>query len=135
MYTVTEIVRFSYGHRLMEYDGGCGNLHGHNGRAEVSVAAEALDSMGMVRDFDELGAAAREWIGRSLDHKMLLRRDDPFVEILRSRGEPLFVMDVNPTAEAIAELIHRGLSERGIPVHSVRFWETDTSVATYAPGG
>jgi hypothetical protein len=30
MFTVTQELRFCYGHRLLEHPGKCGRLHGHN---------------------------------------------------------------------------------------------------------
>ncbi|HXI04131.1 MAG TPA: 6-carboxytetrahydropterin synthase, partial [Candidatus Saccharimonadales bacterium] len=100
MYTVSETIDFCYGHRLMEHGGGCGHLHGHNGRAEIVLEAPALDGRSMVEDFDRIGAIAGKWIAETLDHRTLLRRDDPLVALLGKAGEPLHVMEVNPTAEA-----------------------------------
>ena len=33
MFRVTKEIHFCYGHRLLNYDGKCRHLHGHNGRA------------------------------------------------------------------------------------------------------
>ena len=54
MYVVTRELRFCYGHRLLEYAGKCRHLHGHNGRAVISLAAPKLDSLGMVMDFSHI---------------------------------------------------------------------------------
>ncbi len=132
MYKVSESIDFSYGHRLMEYEGKCRHLHGHNGRAEILLRAEALDRRSMVEDFDRIGEVVRAWIAASIDHRMILRRDDPLVAPLREAGEPIFLMDANPTAEAIARLIFEAAKERGLPVVEVRFWETPGSVASYS---
>ena len=43
---------------------------------------------------------------------MLLCRDDPIVPVLQRAGEPVFVMDVNPTAENIARLIYERTASR-----------------------
>ena len=51
---VTKTVDFCYGHRLMEYDGKCRNLHGHNGLLEVDLEADSLDNLGMVMDFTKV---------------------------------------------------------------------------------
>jgi 6-pyruvoyltetrahydropterin/6-carboxytetrahydropterin synthase len=133
MYTVTETIHFCYGHRLLHYDGGCGHVHGHNGRAEITLSSGDLDGRGMVEDFDRIGLVAKAWIDENLDHRMVLHREDPLVDLLREAGEPLFLMDVNPTAEAIARLIYDAARERGLPVSEVRFWETERSVAAWRP--
>jgi len=133
MYTVTQSVSFSYGHRLMEYSGTCRHAHGHNGRLEILFAAEGLDRLGMVRDFSDIRKEIEAWLLAHVDHRMLLRRDDPLVKALEALGEPVFKMDVNPTAEAIARAVFEGIVAAGIPAIEVRLWETDQSVASYSP--
>lgn len=132
MYTVTETIYFCYGHRLLEYRGKCVHLHGHNGRVEIELAAENLDRLGMVVDFSEIAEALDMWVQENLDHRMLLREDDPLCEVLAGMSEPFFTMPVNPTAEAIAKVIHDQATIRGFPVKCVRLWETESSVASYA---
>ncbi|HEY3174876.1 MAG TPA: 6-carboxytetrahydropterin synthase [Candidatus Polarisedimenticolia bacterium] len=132
MYTVTETVYFCYGHRLLEYRGKCIHPHGHNGKVEIKLAADRLDRLGMVVDFSEIGEAMKGWVDDHLDHRMLLRRDDPLCEVLRKMGEPFFSMEVNPTAEAIARTIYEEALGRGFPVKEVRLWETESSVASYS---
>ena len=131
MHAVMKRISFCYGHRLMEYDGYCRHPHGHNAVAEIEVSADALDGRGMVRDFREISELIGGWVDRELDHKMILRRDDPLVEMLREMGEPVFVVDVNPTAECLAELIYGQARKVGLPVTRVTVWETPTSSATY----
>ena len=133
MYTVTKHIRFCYGHRLLQYEGKCRHLHGHNGVAEIELAASTLDGRGMVRDFTEIKRTVQGWIDANLDHKMILRRDDPALPALRRLHEPVFVIDVNPTAENLAKLIYAQTKRLKFPVRSVRLWETDSSFATYAP--
>ncbi len=131
MYSVTKVIRFCYGHRLLNYGGKCRYLHGHNGTVEIELTSHRLDARGMVRDFGEIKQVLQTWIDCELDHKMLLCRKDPALPVLRRLGEPVFLMDENPTAEAIAELIFNYAAVQGFPVTAVRLWETDASVATY----
>jgi 6-pyruvoyltetrahydropterin/6-carboxytetrahydropterin synthase len=131
MYLVTRELRFCYGHRLLEYAGKCRHLHGHNGRAVITLAAPQLDALGMVHDFSHIKRVIGGWIDDKLDHKMLLHKDDPALSFLRQQGEPLFVMDVNPTAENIAKVIFEYAVAQGFPVVQVQLWETDDSHATY----
>jgi 6-pyruvoyltetrahydropterin/6-carboxytetrahydropterin synthase len=134
MFTVTQVIDFCYGHRLLNYQGKCAHLHGHNGRAEIVVAAPALNPQCMVADFTDIDRVVRGFIDQHLDHRMLLHRDDPLVAALRERGEPVFLMDSDPTAESIARLICERGRAGGLDIHEVRLWETPTSVASYAPG-
>ncbi len=131
MYSVTREISFCYGHRLLNYSGKCRHLHGHNGRAVITLAAAALDELGMVMDFSRLKRVVGGWIDQTLDHKMLLHRDDPVLPLLRQQGEPVHVLDVNPTAENIARLIFEFTAAQGFPVIEVQLWETDTCFAAY----
>jgi 6-pyruvoyltetrahydropterin/6-carboxytetrahydropterin synthase len=132
MYRVTREITFCYGHRLLHYDGKCRHLHGHNGRAVITLETADLDRLGMVVDFTLLKNAIGGWIDEHLDHKMLLHKDDPALPLLRAQGEPVHVLDVNPTAEAIARLIFDVTAAQGFPVVEVKLWETDSSCAAYA---
>jgi len=133
MYSVTKRLEFCYGHRLLNHGGVCRHLHGHNAMVEIDVSADTLDDLGMVVDFADIKQAVKSWIDRELDHKMILRHDDPLVEVLRARGEPVFTLDVNPTAERLAKLIFDTTSELGFNVSAVRLWETPGSCASWAP--
>ena len=128
---VTKTVDFCYGHRLMEYDGKCRHLHGHNGLLEVDLEADSLDSLGMVMDFTRVSDIVKGWVDENLDHKMLLRRDDPVAPLLRDLGEPIYLLDGNPTAENIAMHIYHQAHNQGLKVAEIRLWESPTSYATY----
>lgn len=132
MYRVAREIRFCYGHRLLNYDGKCRHLHGHNGRAIITLESDRLDALGMVMDFSAIKRIVSAWIDESLDHKMLLHQDDPALPFLRQQGEPVFVMDVNPTAENIARLIYDFAVSKGFPVAEVQLWETEHCYAVYS---
>ena len=131
MYSVTKRIDFCYGHRLLDYDGICKHPHGHNAVAEIEVRTDVLDTRNMVVDFSDIKRIVKGWIDRELDHKMILRHDDPLVKPLQSLGEPVFIVDSNPTVERIARLIYEVSREQGLPVVRVTVWETSTSWATY----
>ena len=131
MFRVTRELSFCYGHRLMDYDGKCRHLHGHNGRALIVLEGEELDPRGMLVDFGEIKSRVQAWVDRHLDHAMILRHDDPTLPILRELGEPVHVMEVNPTAENIARLLFDRAKAEGLPVVEVTLWETDRCYATF----
>jgi 6-pyruvoyltetrahydropterin/6-carboxytetrahydropterin synthase len=131
MFRVTRQIDFCYGHRLLNYAGKCKYLHGHNGRAIIAIEGETLDERGMVIDFSDIKRVVAGWIDENLDHRMLLHREDPYVKILQDLGEPLYLMDDNPTAENIAKLIHTFTASRGFPVVETHLWETPNCFATY----
>ena len=131
MYTVTKEIYFCYGHRLMDYDGPCKYLHGHNGKVEVELESNKLDRRGMVVDFSEIRRVVKDWVDRTLDHTMLFRKDDSLIPMLKKHGERFYLMDENPTAESIAKLIFDYARSQNFPVTRVTLWETESSFATY----
>lgn len=132
-FRVSREIDFCYGHRLLNYEGKCRYLHGHNGRAIIAIEAPSLDERGMVMDFSEIKRVVSAWIDQNLDHRMLLHERDPMVPILQQHGEPLFLMSVNPTAENIARLIYDFTASRGFPIVECQLWETPNCFATYRP--
>ncbi|MFH1725574.1 MAG: 6-carboxytetrahydropterin synthase [Elusimicrobiota bacterium] len=134
MYSVAKTIHFCYGHRLLDYAGQCRHLHGHNGLVEIAVEKAELDRLGMVMDFDAIRTAAKRWIDEELDHKMILNEADPLVPVLREHGQVVVTLKGNPTAEAIARHVFDHCRAEGLPVASVRIWETPTSSALYRPG-
>ncbi len=131
MYSVTKEVHFCYGHRLLNHQGKCRHLHGHNATAVIRLESTALDELGMVCDFKEIGDYVKHWIEETLDHNMLLHEADPVLPSLQQAGERVYVMPVNPTAENIARLIFERVAAGGYPVVEVAIYETDSALASY----
>jgi 6-pyruvoyltetrahydropterin/6-carboxytetrahydropterin synthase len=121
MFTIFKDYVFSAGHAIRGHQRGCQNLHGHNYRVRIHVAAEELDELGMVLDFADLKAIVASVAGR-FDHAVL-NEVPPF--------------DVrNTTAELVAQHLHDEVSRRlpaGRRVRRVEVWETETSCAIYEP--
>lgn len=125
MYTVFKDFTFSAAHQIRGHTGGCENVHGHNYRVRVQVAAETLDRLGMVIDFADLKALAQEVLGR-FDHR-LLNELPPFDER-------------NTTAELLAEYVYGEVQTRlraghggRVRVRRVEVWESDSSCAVFEP--
>jgi 6-pyruvoyltetrahydropterin/6-carboxytetrahydropterin synthase len=131
MFRVAREIEFCYGHRLLNYDGKCKYLHGHNGKAVIVLEKETLDERGMLVDFSDIKKQVSAWIDQNLDHRMILNKADPVVNYLKQQGEPLFLVDANPTAENIAKLIFDFAKSQSLPVVEVSLWETFKSYATY----
>ena len=76
MLSVTKSFSWSMAHRLGHgYRGKCAALHGHNYRAEVTVAGR-LDAYGMVVDFDVIKQGAQAWVMEHLDHGVVIAAHD-----------------------------------------------------------
>ena len=131
MFRVSKEIWFCYGHRLLNYNGKCANLHGHNGKAVITIESPELDNLGMVVDFTLVKKLLGQWIDAHLDHKMILHKDDPIIPELMRLGEPFMVIAENPTAENIAKMIYEQAVSQNLPVTEVTLWETENSFATY----
>jgi 6-pyruvoyltetrahydropterin/6-carboxytetrahydropterin synthase len=121
MYEVTIKKSFSAAHLLKEIGGKCEELHGHNFLAEVSVAAESLNSEGLLIDF----RVVKRWtdeVLEQLDHKYLNQ-----LEYFKNR---------NPSSEAIARFLYERISEKAqqakVALSRVTVWESDNSYVTYS---
>ena len=131
MFNVTRLIHFCYGHRLMDYEGKCRHPHGHNGKIEITMEGPKLDKRGMLMDFEDIKTTVQKWVDSELDHKMLLNKKDPLVPVLEKMGEPIILMDGNPTAENIARHIFEYARSKKLPVVNVRLWETVNSYADF----
>lgn len=134
-YGVVKRISFCYGHRIQGHGGKCAHPHGHNGLLEIELGSDGLDAFGMVRDFADVKALLGDFIESELDHRMLLRSDDPLVEALNSVGERPFCMEVHPTAENIARLVFEKGRQLGLPMACVRLWETEDACGIYRGAG
>ncbi len=133
MYKVSKEIHFCYGHRLLDYNGKCAHPHGHNGKIEIELATLKLDNRGMVYDFGDIKNIIQKWVDEQLDHKMILKKEDPLLRILKDLKEPYFEMPDNPTAENLAKLIFDYAQSKKLPIAKVTFWETPSSFASYQP--
>ena len=119
-YALTVRSSFSAAHRLLEYEGNCERLHGHNWQVEVTVESEVLDSRGMALDFRAMKAALNEILSR-LDHNYL--NDVPPFDTR------------NPSSENIARHIFEEM-EGAVPppvrLTRVAVWESEDAWAEYS---
>lgn len=67
----------STAHRLLYYDGACGNVHGHNFDWEIEaiVRMDESDDSNMPVDFKDISDLVD-----TTDHATLMNKDDPLVE-------------------------------------------------------
>ena len=120
MYKLTIRTSFAAAHNLINYQGDCENLHGHNWKVDVAVTARELDKAGLGIDFKVLKREANVVINE-LDHKYL-------------NENPAF-QSISPSSENISRYLYYRLSERlnndNIKIESVAVWESDNASACY----
>lgn len=116
----------------MSHPGRCRHLHGHSARVSITFASETLNEQGMICDFSDISAYAGGWIDATLDHNMLLHKDDPILASLQQAGERVLVVEDHPTAEFLAKMIFDYMVEGQFPVKEVSIWETESAHASYS---
>ncbi len=135
MYSVKKTTSIAYAHRLLNYNGKCENLHGHNGKVEVIIESESLNAEDMVEDFSLVERKLRKYLDENLDHKIILSEDDPLLKVLAGSGQRCYLVKKNPTAEVLAKLIFEAMKKEGMKVVKVNFLETESSTASYEEKG
>lgn len=106
VFYVSKKFRFESAHRLTKgYKGKCNNLHGHSWNGEIELRCEVLDANDLSVDFSEIKNRVVKKIEDMFDHKVLLYREDPLYSKI-SEETDVFLMDENPTSEALARFIY-----------------------------
>ncbi len=95
MYEIFTQVSFSAAHHLVDYDGNCSQIHGHNWEVTVFVQAHKLSRAGMAVDLRKLRRQTYDTL-QALDHTDL-------------NEHPAFAVD-NPTCENIAYYLYHELA-------------------------
>jgi 6-pyruvoyltetrahydropterin/6-carboxytetrahydropterin synthase len=120
MYEVTIIKSFSAAHLLAQIGGKCEELHGHNFKVEVTLAAPNLNESGLLIDF----RIVKKWLNEILDqmdHKHL--------------NELPYFAGLNPSAENIAKYIYDQMKlkikESQVRIARIKVWESENAVVTY----
>ena len=107
---ITRRLEFDAGHRIPDHKSQCRHLHGHRYVLEITLSGDIIRqdgnaANGMVMDFSEVKALARQHLVDRWDHAFLAYAGDtPIVEFLRSLPEhKTVILDCVPTAENLAE--------------------------------
>ncbi len=119
MFELSVLGYFEAAHRLIEYDGKCENLHGHNYKVKLTIKVDKLDGIDLGIDFGRLKDDLKK-VTDLFDHKFLNELSD-------FGGH-------NPSAEIIGKVIYEKVkeaSQNDYLVSSVTVWETDNSSSTY----
>ena len=142
---ITRRIEFDAGHRVYGHESKCAHVHGHRYQVLITCRpANNLDKLGRVVDFGVIKEKVGKFIDDSLDHGMLLFRDDPLREVWVSEfdqysavdAQKYYIMDDNPTAENIAKLIYLKacelLKDYGIKMVKVTVFETPNCQSSYS---
>ena len=135
---ITRRLEFDAGHRIPNHRSQCRHLHGHRYALEVTLKGDVvcdgrspLD--GMVMDFADVKAIARDCVADAWDHAFRVSRDDrAVVDFLATLPEhKTVILDRPPTAENLAALAFAILAPRyrdcygnRLRLERVRIYET-----------
>lgn len=130
--TITRKLEIDAGHRLVNHESKCSNVHGHRYVFEVECTAPDLDAIGRVIDFsvikDELGT----WLDDNWDHGFIYEAGDHLGEFMKEHSK-CYAMDRAPTAENLAAhfliVARQRMAKFGIDVVSIKLWETPNCFA------
>ncbi len=133
MHTITRLLEIDAGHRLMNHESKCSNVHGHRYRFEVTCSAEALDAVGRVVDFGVIKELVGGWLDANWDHGFIYERGDAIGEAVALAGHKVFMLEVPPSAENMVTFVHQIaeslLVQHGLTVTNVRCYETPNCFA------
>lgn len=135
--TCTRKISFCAGHRVLNHESKCANLHGHNYVIWIQAYADELDELGRVIDFAELKEKVGGWIEKNWDHTTLIYEKDTELLEISSKlflNKPVFICDFNTTAENIANFVLTKLcpklfEDSNITVNKVVIYETENCYA------
>jgi len=120
MYHLMIQTHFAAAHNLLNYDGDCENLHGHNWKVEVTVKTRTLDDAGLGIDFKILKKKTNK-IMDFLDHKYL-NDLEPFKGVSTSSEH---------ICKYIFDELTRDLKGSDVQVDKITVWESDNACASY----
>jgi len=132
--TICKIFTFDAAHQLIGHNGKCANLHGHTYKLEIFlkgpvVGPDHSSEEGFVIDFSELKKVVKEMVLSRLDHAFLAKGNEPIIQTLKETNSKIALLGFRTTVENLSAYICHQLKETGLPVHSVRLWETPTAWA------
>ncbi len=107
---VSRVFDFSAAH-ILDVEGPCSNLHGHNYKLQVTIEGEVLEN-GFVMDFADIKKIVKKEVISVLDHSNL----NDFIK--------------QPTAEHIVIWIWQKLESK-LPLFELTLFETDDTFVSY----
>ena len=135
---ITRRLEFDAGHRIPDHASQCRHLHGHRYALEITlsgdvVRADGAPINGMVMNFADVKAIAKEHVVDVWDHAFLAyRHDTAVVGFLQSMpGHKTVILDVVPTAENLAaeafrilDPLYRDVYGNHLRLERIRLYET-----------
>ena len=116
MMKITKEFTFDCAHKLNDYDGLCGFLHGHTYKLHVTLKGEPKNN-GMILDFNELKKTVFDYIISTLDHHYL----NDIKGLSQPTAENMIIWIWDVLKPALRDMLYE-----------LKLWETPTSFVTYS---
>lgn len=137
---ISRQIEWDMGHRVMNHNSKCKNLHGHRYKMEICMKGNVIEkknnsSQGMVIDFGEIKSIALTNIHDVLDHGFMVWDQDKLLVSFfkKNPDQKHIIVSFTPTAENIASWIFKKLDPlfqdtygTGLKLYSIKLWETPT---------
>jgi 6-pyruvoyltetrahydropterin/6-carboxytetrahydropterin synthase len=138
MLTITRKLEFDAGHRIPDHKSQCRNLHGHRYQLHITLTGQVVDrdgqsDNGMIMDFSDVKALAKEHLVDVWDHAFLVYEKDSAVkQFLESLPDhKTVVLNRVPTVENLARAAFDTLQEvyhdrygRALRLSKITLYET-----------
>lgn len=138
MLTITRKLEFDAGHRIPDHKSQCRNLHGHRYTLEITLVGKVIEQEGssdngMIMDFSDIKALARQHLVDVWDHAFLVyEKDEAVRDFLASLpNHKTVVIDRIPTVENLAraawDILAAAYKDRygtGLHLHKLVLHET-----------
>ncbi|MGL5084969.1 MAG: 6-carboxytetrahydropterin synthase QueD [Clostridium sp.] len=137
MYILKVEHSFDSAHFLANYNGKCGNIHGHRWKIEIEVQSENLvkggQFDGMIIDFSILKNDVKS-MADYYDHALIIENNTMREETLgciNKDGFKTIIVNFRPTAENFAKFFYKTMKDKGYNVKRSTVYETPTNSAVY----
>jgi 6-pyruvoyltetrahydropterin/6-carboxytetrahydropterin synthase len=102
VFQITRKHEIHCGHRVVNHEGKCKNLHGHSYIFHLICSCDELDGVGREIDFSVIKDLVCAWLDANWDHKLILWDQDPWLKQLQEIDSSIVTIPYNPTAENLA---------------------------------
>jgi 6-pyruvoyltetrahydropterin/6-carboxytetrahydropterin synthase len=148
MLTITRKLEFDAGHRIPDHNSQCRNLHGHRYTLEITLTGQVVEhdgyaDNGMIMDFSDVKALARENLVDLWDHAFLVyEKDSKVKDFLESLpNHKTVVLNRVPTVENLAKIafdilktVYQDRYSTGLSLSKIRLYETPNCWAEIGAG-
>ncbi len=148
MLTITRKLEFDAGHRIPDHKSQCRNLHGHRYTVEITLVGNVIEEEGssdngMIMDFSDVKALAKQHLIDVWDHAFLVyRKDETVRQFLESLPDhKTVIIERIPTVENLAQtafdILQAVYNDRygtGLHLHKLVLHETPNCWAEITAG-